>query len=183
VHNYFTNFRKMPYTAEQKQWVAKREEERARLKTGLSTVNLNDKKNQPSGKDKKGKGKESESFSSHTEAPRPPKYSSAHDFMETHFPSFENKVDTHGILRQHQVHECERIYDLLSECLPGQSMKAIERGLITPQDRPLPVCLENLKDALEGLMENPLPKEEWRVYPKESTGGGKKKKSKKKEAA
>lgn len=45
------------------------------------------------------------------------------------------------------------------------------------------ICMEGLKDNVEGLMVNPLPKELWRTVVMVGTGGGgggKKKGSKKK---
>lgn len=111
------------------------------------------------------------------------KYSSASDFMDTHFPNFDNddNFEAQGPMRAEQLLECERCFECLSEL--NVPMDVIRRALLIPQDRPEAICLENTKDPIEGLMVNPLPKEYWRVLvkiakkkKKQKGKGGKKKK-------
>lgn len=164
-------------SGEQKAWVAKRVEQRAKKqKDELKSLIAMKEEKLPGGK----KTESSTSTDKNNEVDKKPKYTSAQDFMDTHFPSFESSenFETQGVLRHHQLNECQQVHQALLKKYPNQSMKNIELALVTPQDRALPLCLENLREPLEGLMENPLPQEEWRVYPKQKEVKEKKKKKK-----
>jgi hypothetical protein len=130
-------------------------------------------------KDKKGgKPKDGKSKKKAPEPPPPPivkKYSSATEFMDLHFPVFDtdDNLDCIGPMRAEQLEECHRVYEALAEF--NVSENVIRRALLIPQDRIEAICLENTKNATEGLMVNPLPKEYWRAV----IQGGKKKKKKK----
>lgn len=178
IHKIFSRVRKMPLTAEHKQWL-KAEEDRA--KPPKKKVELNaslSQKNIPtSRKSLKEQDKESTTAS---ETKPVCKYKSAEEFMDHHFPKFDgdDHVDAQGPLRTNQIMECNAVYDCLSAVCPNQSIKAIENALITPQDRPLAICLKNMRNNLDCVMENPLPKELWRK-PRPESGAKKKKKKQK----
>jgi hypothetical protein len=81
-----------------------------------------------------------------------------------------------------QLEECNKVFAALARENPNIDFSIVEKALVTPQDRMEEVCLENMKDPVEGLMTNPLPKEYWRqMAVKKGTKkkGGKKGKKKK----
>lgn len=141
-------------------------------------------------KEEKKKDKKPEGRTKKKAAPEPPpppkivkKYSSATQFMETHFPKFDTDDNVHAIgpMRAEQLAECEDILQCFALMNIQISEKTIRNALIVPQDRPEAICLEGTKNPIEGLMTNPLPKEYWRklvaaVKKKKKNGGGKKKK-------
>lgn len=183
----YSNFRRMPLTEEQEHWLNNRENQRiADMKNDLKKVAA-DIAAAKAKKDKKGKKKDEKKSTKKKppEKPVPPpkiikKYSSANDFMDTHFPNFDidSNEDAIGPMRAEQLAECEVVYHYLSEF--NVSEKTVRNALLIPQDRPEAICLENTKNPIEGLMTNPLPKEYWRkmviVGKKKKKGGGKKKK-------
>ena len=83
--------------------------------------------------------------------------------MYTHFPVFDNDENEEciGPMRAEQLDECNRVCVALEEFKVSED--TIRRALLIPQDRPEAICLENSKNATEGLMINPLPKEYWRA--------------------
>ena len=115
----------------------------------------------------------------------PPKYKSATQFMATHFPNFEGGEDEEeamGPMRQLQLVEVSEIMEAFEDADVPIKEAALRKALVVPQDKPEALCLENLREATEGLMVNPLPKELWRKFTmsKKGKGGGGKKKGKKK---
>mmetsp|Transcript_1746 Transcript_1746/g.3293 ORF Transcript_1746/g.3293 Transcript_1746/m.3293 type:complete len:693 (-) Transcript_1746:314-2392(-) len=109
-----------------------------------------------------------------------PKYSSAQDFMNKHFPIFDRPENDKGLgaLRKQQLQECDEVmesYECWGGCEESEleiTREALEKGLLIPQDRPTTICMEGLKDNVEGLMVNPLPKELWRKANIISSSGG-----------
>lgn len=81
-----------------------------------------------------------------------------------------------------QLEECNKVFSALAKDNPNVDFAVIEKALVTPQDRSEDICLENMKDPVEGLMTNPLPKEFWRQMVVKKSGkklGGRKTKKKK----
>ena len=185
----YSNFRRMPLTEEQEKWLNNRENKRiSETKDKLRKL-AEEKAAKAKKGDKKG-AKKAEAKPNKKKAPEKPapppkvikKYASAGDFMDTHFPNFDDdeNEDAIGPMRAEQLVECADVYHCLSMAGLAVSEKTIRRALLVPQDRPEAVCLENSKNPIEGLMTNPLPKEYWRKMvvagKKKKKGGGKKKK-------
>lgn len=191
VHYKFSTLRRMPYTPEMRAWVDKREEQRVKNEKEYEKRLIEAEAENSKGKGGKGgKGDKKNVAAAKpnkktADKPPPapkPKYSSAADFMEQHFPRFDSDMYSQGPYRRHQLLEVARVYDALSEYYPDISEETIKKALVVPQDRPESICLENLKDSLEGLMENPLPVEFWRKCVTDVPETKKKKKGKKKKA-
>lgn len=110
------------------------------------------------------------------------KYKSAAQFMSVHFPVFDSygHANNMGPMRAQQLNECQRVIEVFEEAGIEVDPERVYKGLMIPQDRPESLCLENLREGLEGLMVNPLPKEFWRKELAPAKGGKKGKKGKKK---
>lgn len=200
VHLDFSNSRRMPMTDEQQKWLAMREQERqTKYKDYLAELALKDSEKEQKlqakaskGKDKKKEGKDKpkkDTKSNQTVTitttnnnnpdlpPPPPVLEDPIEIMEKKFPIFDadEYPDAQGALRCQQLEECNRVYEALARKFPNVDMSIIERALVTPQDRHIDVCMENLRKPLEGLMVNPLPVEYWRTSGEKT----KKKKTKK----
>jgi hypothetical protein len=154
--------------------------ENKKTKDAKSAAKKGDKKGSGSSKSSNGKPKKKE-----VQVAAPPKvikkYASASDFMDTHFPSFDDMIGNGNIgpMRAEQLDECDRVLHALADF--NVSEETVRRALLVPQDRPEAICLEGTKTATEGLMVNPLPKEYWRSgvaagKKKKKKGAGKKKK-------
>lgn len=204
VHYRHTNFRRMPLTVEQEQWLEERETARAKKSVEAAQklveavqAKLDKKKNkgakdkgkESGGGKKKDKDKKGAAASALAAAEKPKcKYENASQFMSEHFPNFEgggeddDDPDCVGPMRAVQLVEVARVMDAFEEFGMGGAVKesALRKALIIPQDRPEALCLENLREtAGEGLMANPLPKEFWRAFVMSKKKGGKKKRSRK----
>lgn len=177
VHYRHSNYRRMPVTAEIENWIDNRETQR-RKKAHEKIAELKESragsrgaKSKPGSSSKSGKspsppkGKGRRGKKTDSQQKKDIKYRSASQFMAIHFPAFDNdtRSDGHGPLRACQLMECERIHALLEDSDINVPLKTLQKGLVTPQDRPELVCAENLRSGSEGLMENPLPKEYWRT--------------------
>jgi hypothetical protein len=111
VHSQFSKFRKMSATEEQMAWLQSREEERARKHNdyvdGLLAAEgggggkKGEVKKEAKGKGGKKDAKKAPPVATVTKKPTGPKYSSAADFMEKHFPNFDGEEfpDAQGVLR------------------------------------------------------------------------------------
>ena len=190
VHYRHTNYRRMPLTEKQEEWLEEKESERekkynekAALLVEAATASK-DKGKDKGGKDDKGKGKGKGKVE---EAPvvKLCRYKSASDFMATTFPQFENDEDgdTQGPMRMMQLVECARVMGALEDYgeESAATLDVVRKALVIPQDKPEAISLENMREnQTEGLMLNPAPKEYWRQVPavKGKKGGGKKGKKK-----
>lgn len=193
--------RRMPATIEMERWLEDRERQRAirveayhaalleRSKTAVKSK-IGSKGAKEKGGDKKKDGKSSDKISKKLSSTSPETttkkssarhYKSADHFMTVHFPSFDSKdnPDSLGPVRTAQIEECRELFEVLNEAEIKVSEKILRKALVIPQDRPEVICLENLREASEGLMINPLPKECWRSCKIEGTDTKKKKKGKK----
>jgi hypothetical protein len=191
-----TNFRRMPLTMRQEKWLEDRHAQRMRTSMDYAKAlaeaeaeKQQKKKDKESGKDGKGgkkdekpdKKKEEKKAKEEAERaakakPPPPKYKSASQFMNIHFPHFdgddeEDRVESCGPMKITQMAEVERVLDACAHANIQINESALKKGLLIPQDHPDAICQENLRDSsIEGLMVNPLPPELWR----KGGGGGKK---------
>ena len=195
VHYRYSNFRRMPLTLEQEQWIANKESARIKkseelaLKLFESAQKKSDKKKAGGDKkpaDKAGKKKDPKA-KSEDEANEKPKYRSAEDFMHQHFPHFDQTEsflggdhEANGPMRTMQLIECAQVAEAFHNHGIPIKDSTLMRALVVPQDRPEAICLENMRENGERLMENPLPMEYWRkAVIKGGAKGGKKKKKKK----
>lgn len=104
------------------------------------------------------------------------KYKNAADFMTKNFPNFshddcinENKEGGAGPMRISQNNEIERVMDTFDKLHLPIRVNALRKAILTPQDIPEAVCLEQLRtSSLEGLMLNPINKDLWRTFTKKS---------------
>jgi len=223
VHYRFTNYRRMGLSDEQQHWLETQEVNRkiksdALAKQLTEAVQLKNAKKGGSGKDGKGgkggdkgsgkeKGKEKEKKEKDSKS-RPTtattginggnpenicKYKTANEFMSTHFPTFDNDLQslddqTSSNLSQiapMRIMQLMEIQEIVQSCqkyhVTTIKDTVLKKALLIPQDKPDSICLENLrKQESEGLMLNPMPVEYWRKYVvkkgKKSSGGKKKKK-------
>ena len=180
------NVRRMPLTEEAEKWLNDKENERVKaysekvqkLKEDFAAKNA---KSKDKGGEKKDAKKDKKKVA---EEPPPviPKYKSASQFMSIHFPVFDSyrQTENMGPMRAQQMNECQRIIEVFEQAGINIDPECVYKGLMIPQDRPESICIENLREGLEGLMLNPLPKEFWRkeLAPLKK-GGGKKGKKKK----
>ena len=201
-----TNYRRMPLTMRQEKWLEDRHSERMRTSMDYAKVlaeaeaeKAQKKKEKDSGKDGKGgkkdekPDKKKEEKKAKEEAaraakakPPPPKYKSAAQFMNIHFPHFdgddeEDRVESCGPMKITQMAEVERVLDACAQANIQVKESVLKKGLLIPQDHPDAICQEGLRDSsMEGLMINPLPPELWRkvagAKKVKKGGGGKKKK-------
>ena len=178
VHYRHTNYRRMPLTEQQEEWLEEREHEREKKyheKAALlveAAAASKDKGKDKEAKDPKNKGKVEEPVV------RLCRHKSASDFMAATFPQFENDEDgdTQGPMRMMQLVECARVMGALQDYGEERAvtMDTVRRALVIPQDKPEAISLENLREnQTEGLMLNPAPKEFWRQVPSAKAGGKK----------
>lgn len=204
VHFRHSNYRRMPLTEEQEKWIEGRETDRAKksteveakltadyaLRVEASKAASKKDKDKDKEKDKKGEGEGKKDAKKTREVVLEknvvikPKYHSASQFMATHFPNFDDEElhpEAIGPMRTMQLIECARIMGACDEfnVLHAVKESSVRRALLIPQDRPEAICLENLREAGDGLMQNPNPMEYWRKM-KIQSGKGKKKGGKKK---
>ncbi len=195
VHYRHTNYRRMPLTATQEAWLEGKEEERAKKSADMAAKLLEEAaaKGGKGGKggdkkDDKGKGKgkgKGKKGPAEPEEKPPCKYKSAHEFMSTHFPDFEDDADgeAQGPMRMMQLLECARVMGSINAFgMEGSvSAETVRKALLVPQDKPESVSLENMRNSgIEGLMKNPAPEAFWRKVAFKSAGGKKKGGKKKK---
>lgn len=98
------------------------------------------------------------------------KYKNAADFMMKNFPNFghddyddENKGGSAGPMRVAQNNEIDQIMDAFAKLNLQIRENALRKAILTPQDNPEAICLEQLRESsLEGLMLNPIKKNLWR---------------------
>jgi hypothetical protein len=193
VHYRHSNFRRMPLTLEQEAWLDEREMQRAKkseeyaTKLATAAAAKADKKGAKGGKDgkkdakDKGKGgKKAAGKAAVEEVKAKPKYLSAEHAMATLFPNFEDddNPSTLGPMRTMQLMEVGTILDVFAEAEVPIKESVLRKALLIPQDRPEAICLENLREQSEGLMQNPNPKEMWRKISGNKKGGKKGKKKK-----
>ena len=186
IYDRHVNVRCMPLTEEAEKWLNDRENERAKaysekvkkLKEDFAAKNA---KSKDKGGDKKDAKKDKKKV---VEEPPPiiSKYKSASQFMSIHFPVFDSysQAENMGPMRAQQMNECQRVIEVFEQAGIEIDPERVYKGLLIPQDRPESICLENLREGLEGLMTNPLPKEFWRKELAPAKGGKKGKKGKKK---
>ena len=177
----------MPLTEEAEKWLNDKENERVKaysekvkkLREDFAAKNA---KSKDKGGDKKDAKKDKKKVAEEPPAIIP-KYKSASQFMSIHFPVFDSysREDNMGPMRAQQMNECQRILEVFEQAGIEIDPESVYKGIMVPQDRPESICLENLREGLEGLMLNPLPKVFWRKELAPIKGGGKKgKKGKKK---
>ena len=133
-----TNFRRMPLTARQEKWLEDQEAQRVKISYEVAKKLVEDealkaakKKEKEGGKDGKGKkdekkDKKDDKKSKEAAAkaallaakakPPPPKYKSATQFMQMHFPNFdgddeEDRIESCGPMKITQMAEVERVCD------------------------------------------------------------------------
>ena len=102
------------------------------------------------------------------------KYKNAADFMMKNFPTFghdgcadENGEGCAGPMRISQDNEIDQIMDTFTKFNITIGETALRKALLTPQDNPEAICLEQLRQtSLEGLMLNPIKKDLWRIFTK-----------------
>lgn len=191
----YSNYRRMPLSEEQEDWLAARESERVKKSAeevqrlvAAAAAKAEKKKDKGDGKDKK--DKKDDKKKDKPKAPPPeekkpvkPKYKDASEFMAKHFPDFDamgDGADCHGPMRTMQLIEVARVADCFAEFGVAVDEKRLLKALVVPQDRPEAICLENLRQEAEGLMVNPVPQEYWRkvAMAKKGKKSGKGKKSK-----
>lgn len=191
VHYRHTNYRRMPMTEEQTAWLEEREGSREK-KSQEVAAKLLEAAEEKGGKGDKGKKepKKDEKKDAKKKNAEPEvevkkcKYKNATHFMTSRYPTFDpdENGDSQGPMRMMQLVECARIMGSMVDFgMEGAvSEKAVRNALVIPQDMPEAISLENMRDSqLEGLMQNPAPKEYWRQTNFKSAtkkGGGKKKK-------
>ena len=98
------------------------------------------------------------------------KYKNAADFMMKNFPNFghddcddENKGGSAGPMRVAQNNEIDQIMDAFAKLNLQIKENALRKAILTPQDNPESICLEQLRESsVEGLMLNPIKKNLWR---------------------
>merc|ERR1711871_759234 len=162
------NVRQMPLAEEAEKWLNDKETERVKaysekvqkLKEDFAAKNA---KSKDKGGDKKDAKKDKKKVVEES-PPVIPKYKSASHFMSVHFPVFDSykQSDNMGPMRSQQMNECQRIIEVFEQAGIEIDPECVYKGLMIPQDRPESICIENLREGLEGLMLNPLPKEFWR---------------------
>lgn len=195
----------MPLTEEQEKWLGDRETDRAKKSLEVSTKlfeeaeakadknKKKDKDKKDKDKDKKGKDGKGDKKKKDAKAEQTailpaivkPKYESASQFMSIHFPNFDNEdiyPEAIGPMRTVQLIECARVMGACNEYNVPMKESTVRKALVVPQDRAEAICLENLRTADQGLMDNPIPFEYWRKF-KMTGGKGKKKGGKKKKKA
>jgi hypothetical protein len=204
VYYRYTNYRRQVMTKGQLAWVEERELQRKVFSENLAHEMFakanakGDKKGKDKkdgGKDKKDKKKKdkknegksrpgsatSGKGSDDDDKPKP-KYKSASQFMNMHFPNFEQEAEEDiehiAPMRALQLAEVNEVMEACGRFGVPVKESSLRKALIVPMDKPEAICLEGLRENKEGLMVNPLPPENWRVF-KMSKGGGKKKKKKK----
>lgn len=192
VHYRHTNFRRMPLTDAQLVWCEAKEQHRKtksetmarELAAAVSAKGKGgkEKKDNNAKKDNKNKGKGKDGKNVEEEDKVKPKYATVQEFMATHFPKFEeeNDVETMAPMRAVQITEVNDIVDTFAQYHLPIKEAALKKALVIPMDKPEAVCLEGLRENKEGLMQNPLPPEFWRVCKIKGAGGKKGKKGKKK---
>ena len=203
VHYRHTNYRRMPLTQEQEQWLDEREVARSKKSEAVAKELLeafqakNDKKKDKDKKDgKKDAKKDDKKGGKDAKGSRPTtakgdankdqanelrtKYKSASQFMAVNFPNFEDNenLDRMAPMRKMQLMEVSEIVETFKDYNMTIKDTVLKKALIIPQDKPEAVCLENLREEKEGLFVNPKPPEYWRkmVIKASSKKGGKKKK-------
>lgn len=202
IHYRHTNYRRMPLTQKQEEWLAEKEYQREQKSLDMAKALQEAKdakkdkgKGDKGGKDDKGKGKDKKGAAVEEVKP-PPKYKSAAQYMSVAFPDFENDEDNdaHGPMRMIQLLECARTMGCVNEWKEKEEeakkngtyikpfskelMAAkLRKALVIPQDKPEAISLENMRqDETEGLMVNPLPPERHRSTNFSTGKKGKKKK-------
>lgn len=206
VHYRHTNYRRMPLTTEQEQWLQEREVARTKRSEELAKQLFeayqakNDKKKDgkdkgkdkagKDGKDKKGGGKASRPGTAKSTAggtgnadgtlEMKRKYKSASQFMSIHFPNFDNDEDLDKMapMRRMQMMEVAEVMQTCEDYKISVKETTLKKALVVPQDKPEAICLENLRGEKDGLLLNPNPPEYWRKMVVKK--GGKKGKKKKK---
>lgn len=206
VHYRHTNYRRMPLTTEQEQWLQEREVARTKRSEELAKQLFeayqakNDKKKDgkdkgkdksgKDGKDKKGGGKASRPGTAKSTAggtgnadgtlEMKRKYKSASQFMSIHFPNFDNDEDLDKMapMRRMQMMEVAEVMQTCEDYKISVKETTLKKALVVPQDKPEAICLENLRGEKDGLLLNPNPTEYWRKMVVKK--GGKKGKKKKK---
>lgn len=191
VHYRHSNFRRMPLTALQEQWLDEREAHRVKASEEKAKKLVEDqakKADKKKGKDDKKDGKKDakkdkknkNATAKVEEVKVKPKYDSASHAMQTLFPNFEDDENpsTLGPMRTMQLMEVATIMDVFDSSAVPIKESALRKALLIPQDRPEAICLENMREEKEGLMINPNPPEMWRKFTagKKGKKGGKKKK-------
>eukprot|EP00598_Pedospumella_elongata_P000366 CAMPEP_0184973908 /NCGR_PEP_ID=MMETSP1098-20130426/5512_1 /TAXON_ID=89044 /ORGANISM="Spumella elongata, Strain CCAP 955/1" /LENGTH=756 /DNA_ID=CAMNT_0027496413 /DNA_START=91 /DNA_END=2361 /DNA_ORIENTATION=- len=193
VHYRHSNFRRMPLTALQEQWLDEREAHRVKASEEAAKKLLEDaakKADKKGAKGKKEDGKDGKKDKKDKKNKKDtvkleeikvkPKYTSAAQAMQTLFPNFEDDENpsTQGPMRTMQLMEVATILDTFEASDVPIKESALRKALLIPQDRPEAICLENLREEKEGLMVNPNPTEMWRKFTAKKGGkkGGKKKK-------
>lgn len=199
IHYRYSNFRRMPLTAEQEQWITTREAERAQKSLEMAqelaaaaALKAEKKKNKDKGggdANQKSKSSSAKKKAAEVEVPvKPkPKYKSAAEYMRINFPNFDGDRtitgdctdDAHGPMRTMQLIECAQVAEAFARRDLPIKESALYNALVVPQDRPEAICLENMKAPGDGLMVNPVPMEYWRKvvdYNAKKKGGKRKKK-------
>ena len=192
VFDKHSSVRRMPLTEEAEKWLNDKEKERCKqfeekVKKLKDEFNAKADKGKKDGKDK-GDKKDTKKDSKKKVEEEPPKiiskYKSASQFMSIHFPVFESlsRSETMGPMRAQQLNECAQIIEVFEQHGIQINKESVYKGILIPQDKPESICLEDLRQGLEGLMVNPLPKEYWRkeMAPSKKKGKGGKGKGKKK---
>jgi hypothetical protein len=194
VHYRHTNYRRMPLTPAQEQWLDERENlrvkksEEAAAKLVEDAAKKADKKggkggkdDKKDGKDKGGKGGKKSAAAKPEEVKVKSKYLSATHAMTALFPNFEDESDptTLGPMRTMQLVEVDAVLNAFQDAAVPIKESVLRKALLIPQDRPEAICLEGLREEKEDLMVNPLPRELWRKAAVGKKGGGKKGKKKK----